>query len=227
MALRVVGVGLGRTGTNSLKLALERLLDAPCHHMLEVFADEAQFPLWVEAVDGSPDWDRIYERFAATVDWPGAAFWRELVAANPDAVVLLSRRESADAWWNSAVRTIFAPWNGEDGSLPQEFRFALERLVGRNGVDPGDAEVAKAAYEAHLAAVRAEVPADRLVEWTAGDGWGPLCAALGVPVPDEPFPHVNTTDEFRARRAAQAEAAAEAETGEAETGEAGGEPGGH
>jgi hypothetical protein len=204
MELRVVGVGLGRTGTNSLKLALEQLLGGRCHHMIEVFADEQQFPLWQQAAAGEPDWDAIYDGFVATVDWPGCAFWRELVVANPDAVVLLSRRESADAWWSSAVKTIFAPWHEEGAPLPPEFRASLETLVARNGVDPADPAVARAGYEAHLAAVRAEVPAERLVEWVAGDGWEPLCAALGVPVPDEPFPHVNTTDEFRARREARA-----------------------
>ncbi len=204
MHLQVVGVGLGRTGTNSLKLALERLLGAPCHHMLEVFADERQFPLWVDAVGGQPDWDAIYDGYAATVDWPGAAFWRELVVANPDAVVLLSRRERPDAWWESATRTIFAPFNGEEAATPPEFRAAALALFARNGIDPGARDVAIAGYEAHLEAVRAEVPADRLVEWVTGDGWAPLCAALGVPVPDEPFPHVNTTDEFRARRATPA-----------------------
>ena len=127
MGLRVVGVGLGRTGTNSLKLALERLLDGRCHHMIEVFADDRQFPMWqAAAAGGEADWDAIYEGFVATVDWPGAAFWRELVAAYPDAVVLLSQRESAEAWWESARRTIFSPWNGEDPGTDPGFRAAAE-----------------------------------------------------------------------------------------------------
>jgi len=46
--------------------------------------------------------------------------------------------------------------------------------------------------------VRATVPPERLVDYTAGDGWEPLCKALGVPVPDAPFPHVNSTADFRA-----------------------------
>ena len=200
MDLRVVGVGLGRTGTNSLKLALERLLGAPCHHMLEVFANEAQFPLWVAALDGRPDWTTLYRGYEATVDWPGVAFWRELVEANPDAVVLLSQRESAEAWWDSASQTIFAAFQGEDLPMPPDFRAAALRMLQRTGIDPADRAAGIAGYHAHLAAVRAEVPAERLLEWTTGDGWAPLCAALGVDVPDEPFPHVNTTDEFRARR---------------------------
>jgi hypothetical protein len=201
MTLQVVGVGLGRTGTNSLKLALEQLLGAPSHHMIEVFAHPEQVGLWTAAAAGDPDWAAIYDGYAATVDWPGAAFWRELVVEYPDALVLLSRRESADAWWQSATRTIFTMWNGEVGVPPEmaDWFAMVGLLLARQGVDPTDEAASKAAYERHLAAVRAEVPADRLLEWQPGDGWEPLCAALDVPVPAEPFPRVNTTEEFRAR----------------------------
>ncbi len=202
MTLRVVGAGLGRTGTNSLKLALEQLLDGRCHHMIEVFGDPAQVPLWMAAARGEPDWPAVFDGFVATVDWPGAAFWRQLVDEYPDALVLLSQRESADAWWESARRTIFTTFNGEHPLPPEAAPWfeTLRGLLADNGIDPGDEAASKAGYERHLAAVRAEVPADRLLEWTPGDGWGPLCDALGVAVPDEPFPHVNTTAEFRARQ---------------------------
>ena len=201
MTLRLVGVGIGRTGTNSLKVALERLLDAPCHHMIEVFAQPSQIPLWTAAAAGEPDWPATFDGYAATVDWPGAAFWRELVAEYPDAIVLLSKRESADAWWKSANRTIFEGFNGvTPPPAPMAAWFETMRgLLARDGIDPTNETSAKLGYERHLQAVRDEVPAERLVEWTAGDGWAPLCTALGVGVPDEPFPHVNTTDEFRAR----------------------------
>ena len=108
MTLRVVGAGLGRTGTHSLKIALEQLLGAPCYHMFEVIGHPESIPAWQAAVDGQPvDWDAIMEGYEAAVDWPVSAFWRELAAANPDAVVLLSTRSSADAWWKSANDTIF------------------------------------------------------------------------------------------------------------------------
>ena len=190
----LIGAGLGRTGTLSLKQALERLLDAPCHHMLEVFVDPAQRPIWHEALRGNhPDWPTFLGGYEAIVDWPGAAFWRELAAAFPDAPVLLSTRASAEVWFTSASNTIFASLN-QTPLEQQEFAGDLFRQLTPRWPDP---EATMAAYDAHVAAVRAEIPAERLFEYQPGDGWGPLCAALGLEVPDEPFPHTNTTSEFR------------------------------
>jgi len=200
MGLKVVGVGFGRTGTNSLKLALEQLLGGRCHHMHEVFERPGLVPLWMEAAAGRPDWDAIFEGDVATVDWPAAAFWRQLVDRYPDAMVLLSLRESPEAWWRSARLTIFEGLSTPGMPPEVEAWMATVRdLVRSHGVDPDDEASAEAAYVRHAADVRATVPAERLVEWTTGDGWEPLCAALGVPVPAEPFPHVNTTAEFRGR----------------------------
>lgn len=200
MALRVVGAGLGRTGTHSLKLALEQLLGSPCYHMAEVFEHPEDIPVWHEAVRGhAVDWDALFDGYAAAVDWPPGAFWREISAAFPDAIVLLSTRASADAWWKSASDTIFQGIGRFPGM--EDWRAMVEDLL-RMRFTPGwrdNEDEAKAAYERHNAAVRAAVPADRLVDWQPGDGWGPLCDTLGVPVPDEPFPHSNTTEEFRSR----------------------------
>ncbi len=200
MGLRVVGVGFGRTGTNSLKVALEQLLGGRCHHMHEVFERPELTGLWMEAAAGRPDWDAIFDGDVATVDWPAAAFWRELVEEYPDALVLLSMRESPEAWWRSARLTIFESLSIE-GAPPeiQAWMDTVRGLIESHGVDPDDEAASVAAYVRHIADVRAAVPADRLVEWTTGDGWEPLCRALGLPVPDEPFPHVNTTAEFRDR----------------------------
>src|SRR6185312_8299299 len=108
MALQVVGAGVGRTGTASLQLALQQLLGGRCYHMGETFGRPADIPVWHAAADGAmPDWGEFLAEFVATVDWPACAFWRELADANPDAVVLLSTRSSADAWWKSAHDTIF------------------------------------------------------------------------------------------------------------------------
>ncbi|HEV2310436.1 MAG TPA: sulfotransferase [Acidimicrobiia bacterium] len=198
LPLRVVGAGLGRTGTHSLKLALERLLDAPCYHMLEVVAHPEDVPRWRDAIAGTPRWDEIYAGYGAAVDWPTAAFWRELMDAAPDAVVLLSLRDAED-WWTSASHTIFESMQKTDLDLVADFGGMVTTLLTER-FTPGwaDRTEAIAAYERHNDAVRAAVPSRRLVEWRPGDGWAPLCQALDVAVPDEPFPHVNTREEFRA-----------------------------
>jgi len=201
--LRVVGAGLGRTGTNSLKLALERLTGGPCYHMVELFANPGDLAQWRGALHGDPpDWRTFPARYTATVDWPACAFWAGLADAHPDAIVLLSVRDSAEQWWRSFEATIHA---GLSQPVPPDRpEWAERRQVTLEMLDrtftPGwrERDGAMAGYEAHNAAVREAVPAGRLVEWRAGDGWEPICAALGVPVPEEPFPHVNTTAEFQA-----------------------------
>ena len=190
MALRVVGAGLGRTGTTSLKLALERLLGGRCYHMSEVFEHPEHVPLWEAAARGEGVDPSVFDGYVATVDWPAASFWKELADANPDALVLLSTRDSAEQWFASATKTIFEALRRH----PSEF---ANGVVGRVITDAADPNRAKAQYEAHNAAVRAEAPPERFLEWKPSDGWAPLCAALGVDVPDEPFPATNTTAEFR------------------------------
>jgi hypothetical protein len=202
MTLRVVGAGLGRTGTHSLKLALEQLLGAPCYHMIEVFQHLDHVPLWQQAAEGSmPDWTALFDGYAAAVDWPVASFWREVSEAYPDALILFSVRDP-DAWWKSAHATIFeatarrvddeaverSPWDRMIATMWRErFTDAIT-----------DADAAKRAYVAHNDDVRRTAPPERLLEWSPGDGWVPICERLGVPVPDAPFPHSNTTEEFRA-----------------------------
>jgi hypothetical protein len=202
MTLKVVGAGLGRTGTHSLKLALEQLLGGPCYHMLEVFGRPDDIPVWRAAVNGDmPDWNSFLSDYRATVDWPACAFWREISAANPDAVVLLSSRDT-DGWWTSANNTIFQivhrEFPPEDLYGRAQMDMALDMLTKTFTPKWQDESESKRAYEAHNADVRASVPADRLIDYRPGDGWEPICEKLGLPVPAEPFPHVNTTDEFRA-----------------------------
>jgi hypothetical protein len=199
MGLRVVGAGLGRTGTYSLKLALERLLGAPCYHMAEVFQHPEHVPDWHSAAQGRmPDWDRLFAGYAAAVDWPVSAFWRELSAAYPDALVVLSVRDP-ESWWRSTQETIFAHLD----KIPDPAWLAMVQamMASRFTTALHDHDACVAAFERHNAEVRAAVPPDRLLEWRATDGWGPLCAALGLPVPDEPFPRANTREEWAARNA--------------------------
>lgn len=200
--LKVVGAGLGRTGTLSLKAALEQLIGGRCYHMLEVFANPGHITHWRAAARGDAvDWSTLLADYDATVDWPAAAMWRPLADAYPDAIVLLSHRP-ADDWWRSADRTIFEFHRRREGdpgdSLVRDqlamTRELLEATFAERFLEEGPA---KAAFERHNAEVRATVSSDRLVEWEPGDGWGPLCTALGVTVPDEEFPHSNSTEDFR------------------------------
>lgn len=199
MDLKVVGAGVGRTGTSSLKSALERLLGVRCYHMVEVFQHPEHVPVWSSALQGDAvDWEPVLGDFGATVDWPAAELWRELLAANPDAYVLLSTRRSTDEWWRSARNTIFDIDEQGAPELASWYQMAIP-MMKRFAPDWPDEASCRAAYERHNEIVRAEVPADRLIDWQPHDGWGPICSKLGVDVPQDPFPLTNTTNEFRAR----------------------------
>lgn len=196
--LEVIGAGFGRTGTMSLKLALEELGVGPCYHMVDVLADQpTRVPQWNAALDGRPDYDALFSGYAAAVDWPVAAVWPELLAANPDAKLILSTR-SADSWYASFSETILAVLLARD-NWPEPARPWLE-MVARVVIDRSlggrtDRDGVVAAYEANEAAARA-VAADRVLAFSPRDGWGPLCAFLGKPIPATPFPRTNTKEEF-------------------------------
>jgi Sulfotransferase domain len=201
MSLKVVGVGLGRTGTNSLKVALEALLGRPCYHMFELVANPQHVPAWERAVRGEAvDWHALFAGYAATVDWPGCAFWRAIAAANPDAAVLLSTRETAETWWASMEQTIVpalrGPMLSEHPDLMRGQQMVRELFRTRFTPDFTDRDTAIGAYERHCEDVRREVPAARLIEWQPRDGWEPICSRLGVRVPDTPFPHENASEDF-------------------------------
>ena len=200
MTLRVVGAGLPRTATRSLKEALELLLGGRCYHMHEVFGHPEDLPAWQAAIrEDETDWSSFPPDCVATVDWPASAFWRELADANPDAVVVLSTRSSAAEWWESADATIFPVLRKDSYPEYEDWLAMSKTLLAREiGEDWDDRATAEAFYERHNERVRREAPADRLVDWTATGGWEPLCAALGAPVPDEPFPHTNTRAEWNA-----------------------------
>jgi hypothetical protein len=205
--MRVIGAGFGRTGTNSLKLALERLLGAPCYHMFELIARPDDVAVWTAAADGEDvDWPTFLAGWGAAVDWPAVSFHAELAEAFPDAIVVLSVRDP-DAWWTSADRTIFPMLRSvpHRGTGEPTVGDVARRLVLRDVGSVDDPDVARRAFVDHLERVRATVDPARLVEWSTSDGWGPLCAALGVPVPDEPFPRTNDGADLVGRVAAAVE----------------------
>jgi len=202
MALKVVGTGLGRTGTMSMKLALEQLGFGPCHHMVEVFARPDSVPLWIAAGKGQPEWDKIFADFGSVVDYPGAGFWRELTAYYPDAKVLHTVRDP-EQWFESTQATIFAPGSMADNAPPHMREF-FATVVRELGDKRHDREFMVDYFKRHTAEVERTIPKDRLLVYESGQGWEPLCEFLGVPVPDTPFPRENSRAEFQARAASHA-----------------------
>lgn len=203
--LAVIGAGFGRTGTVSMMAALERLGFGPSHHMIEVFVHPELAGEWVAMVRGEPwDVERSLAGYRSTLDFPSCLAWRELSERFPDALVLLTMR-SSDSWWRSFSATIGPsmrdPTTSDEPGIVALFEALSEVTFGGRSEDE---ESAVAVYEAHNAAVIAGVDPARLCVYEVGSGWEPLCAALGVPVPDEPFPHANTSEEFQARRAGDA-----------------------
>ena len=199
--LDVLGVGMGRTGTASLKLALEQLGFGPCHHMLELFQRPGDAARWQARARGeSVSWDELLGGFRAAVDWPSAHFWRELVRDFPAAKVILTVREP-NSWYDSISNTIF---KALDQPLPQHDDAARgQRVMAKDiiverafGDRPLDKAHVLACYEAHNAQVQRSVPAERLLTYDVSQGWEPLCHFLGVPVPATPFPAANRRDEF-------------------------------
>lgn len=211
MALRVVGAGVGRTGTNSLKLAFEHLLGEPCYHMFEVRNHPEHIPMWDAAArDQAVDWDAMMDGYAAAVDWPASGFWPELSRHYPESIVVLSRRDP-EAWWKSASETIFPRILTAVESDRHEWHQMVMAILSRHfTTDLGNHDACIAAFLKHEEEVRQTIPKERLVVWEPGDGWEPLCTALDLPVPNIDFPKVNSTDEFKAMIAASEAAKAEA-----------------
>lgn len=199
--LRVVGASFGRTGTTSVRLALQRLGFGPCHYMRALFTDEAVARAWCA---DRPDLAALLAGCRSTIAWPASYHWRELAARNPAAKVLLLTRDP-DEWYDSVAATLWRTRPAGAAETAAARDQAVERIVwqGTFGGRFADRAHAIAVYRAHREAVRAEVPRDRLIEFAPAQGWEPLCAALGAGVPDEPFPRANTTGEYL-RRAAEA-----------------------
>jgi hypothetical protein len=201
MSLAVIGAGLGRTGTLSLKLALETLGLGPCHHMEEVMKHPEQIPIWHAAGRGQAvDWAALLKEYRSTVDWPSAQFWRELAARFPEAKVLLTVRDRA-RWYESFSKTIMTLMSAREAApndtMKAIFDMAKDTIIQRafDGRLDDPAHV-MACFDRHNAAVKAAIPPERLLVYEVAQGWEPLCRFLGRPVPAMPFPRVNSSVEF-------------------------------
>ncbi|WP_119273249.1 sulfotransferase family protein [Taklimakanibacter deserti] len=201
MPLEVIGPGFGRTGTNSLKIALEQLGFGPCHHMFEVRDNPERLVDWEALARGEKvDWDHVFRGYRSQVDWPGARYWRELVRHYPTAKVVLSVRDP-DEWFDSVQATIvpFLAARGHHSSPHVNAICEMGHEMVAAQVFNGrisERQHATQAFKNHIADVQSEIPADRLLTFDLRDGWRPLCEFLRVEVPDIPFPKTNSSKEF-------------------------------
>lgn len=199
MALDVIGAGLGRTATFTLKFALEHIGFGPCYHMAENFANARRhIPLWLDVIDGKPDWDAIFDGYRSTTDYPACTYWRELADYYPQAKVILTVRDP-DSWFDSVSATIFSQaMNGNLGDSP--FGRVMQGAVFGpfGGHDITDRTFMTDWFRKRNQDVIDTIPPERLLVFNPKDGWEPLCAFLGAPVPSEKFPRINSRDELEA-----------------------------
>ena len=197
MSLNVIGTGFGRTGTDSMRHALNLLGVGPTHHMMELGTQSPLHKPWLDMVNGAePDWEQLFTGYHACVDWPSAYYWRELITAFPNAKVLLTLR-SAESWWESFSVTILK--HILSGSHPEGF---AQKLIAEQVFDgkPDDRSHAIAVYRRNVEEVIETVSDDKLLVHKLGDGWQPLCEFLDVPVPDVSYPNRNSKMEYSDRR---------------------------
>ena len=214
--MEIIGAGFGRTGTRSLKTALEELGFGPCYHMVEVFEHPEHADVWQAAWRGEPvGWEGLLGDYRAAVDWPACTFYGELMERYPDAKVLLSVRDP-ERWYESVRNTIYELSSFNSGLGFSRVAFAVVTLFAFGRSSRGnpveniiwegtfDRRFENKAYaigvfEKHNEEVKRRVPPDKLLVYEVKEGWGPLCAFLGVEEPDRPFPRLNDTAEMRRR----------------------------
>ena len=202
MTLQVIGAGFGRTGTLSLKTALERVGVGPCYHMVEEMKHPEHDALWQDATDGKPtDWERLFEGYRAAVDWPVAAFRPSLAAYYLAAKIILTTRDS-DSWFKSLSRTILPVLllePGPDDDTRPAHRHMTYSLIAEKVFEKrvDDREFILDVYHKNTQRVLKEISPERLLHYQPGDSWEPLCRFLDVEIPEEPYPHSNNTAEFR------------------------------
>ena len=195
MTLEVIGAGFGRTGTDSMREALNILGFGPCHHMFEVTENPLMKSRWRAFMDTDDrDWESLFEGYRSCVDWPSVHYWRDLITHYPQARVILTWRD-ADSWWKSYEATLLRFLQTTQDRASVGVKVLEKAFDGR----VGDRDHVIGIYNAHIADVIATVPKDRLLVHKIGDGWAPLCAHLGVPIPAQPYPFKNTTSDLQGR----------------------------
>ena len=199
MGLKVIGAGFGRTGTRSLKVALEELGFGKCYHMEEVIKNPSHLNFWAEIMEGrNADWDTLFENYHSATDWPAAAYYQELMDVYPDAKIILTIR-NPERWHRSIMNTIYQlsrKFRQFTRIIPSVYQFlnGMEKVVWK-GIFQNRMENKTHAiqvFKEHIEEVKRTVPEERLLIFKAKDGWEPLCEFLDVPVPvNTPYPHKN------------------------------------
>lgn len=205
MPLEVIGAGFGRTGTASLKIALETLGYRKCHHMKEVFESLRQIEYWDRASHGEAmNWDEVFQGFKASVDWPSAAYYRQLAETYPDAKVILSVRDP-EAWYTSVAETIYPlnhampEWIARIFPPVRKLKTMIIRTVWQGVFDGRFPDRAHAieVFNRNIEEVKQTIPPERLLVHRATEGWEPLCRFLDKPVPNTPYPRVNEARDLK------------------------------
>jgi len=195
--VKVIGAGFHRTGTLSLRAALEQLGFGPCYHMAELRRHLEHAASWLAAADGDVGaLQEILQDYAAAVDWPTCHFWRQLADLYPDAKIILTVRDP-DQWFDShcrLMRTVLRLRATAAEGTPATTGPIIKRLMVQDTF--GGRIVSRthctSVFERHTEQVRASLPPERLLTFNVAEGWEPLCSFLDVPVPDVEFPHLNT-----------------------------------
>ena len=199
MELKVIGLGLGRTGTYSLKTALEELELGPCHHMERVAQNmSVQLPLWNEVLNNPTNFEAAYEDMQSAVDWPTAAFYKELYKHYPNAKFILTHR-SKESWAESFGSTIYKLLaERENAPTPvQEWLNMVVKVIEKSGFTMDlDFEELAERYKVHNKAVLDLIPPEQLLVYQVKEGWEPLCKFLNLKTPITEFPRTNNREEF-------------------------------
>ena len=214
MSIKIIGAGLPRTGTNTLKASLETLGYSKTYHMKELLMNPKNLHYWLKLEEtGSTDWDALYEGCQATVDFPAYPWYKEHLERYPEAKVIMTVRPFEN-WYTSVFSTI---WTAGPQTVGEKIGMLLKMLFNtriRNTIKCvkfskrmifkvhlqgrfEDKSFAEEVFNKHMADVKAHVPADKLLIYDVRDGWGPLCTFLGVPEPKDPLPHLNKKENFK------------------------------
>jgi hypothetical protein len=198
MALKVIGAGFGRTGTLSLKTALEELGFGRCYHMVEILKKPSHMKNWAEIMQsGQANWEALFRGYQAAVDWPVAAYYGDLIDVYPEAKVILTVRDPS-SWHRSVMTTFYQARRAFVLRITRmiptlhQFLNAMERALWQDIFQNRLEDKAHAIeiFNNHIEEVKQVVPPERLLIFEAKQGWEPLCSFLDVPVPaDKPYPH--------------------------------------